>query len=87
MLDTTGDVTVLILDFADAYHAIPLHPAERRFACCDVGDAFLVYDVLGFGGKEYTLVCCRHASFVSRTTQGFADPGQARLQLYMRAGH
>ena len=76
-------IEILVLDFTDAYHAVPLAHAERRFACCDTGEHFLVYRVLGFGGRVYPLVYCRVASLVARSTQAFLDPELARLQLYM----
>ena len=76
-------IALLILDFEDAYHTIPLLPQERRFAAADLGDSFVVYRCLGFGGKGYPLVYCRVASFAARCTAAMLANLQARFQLYM----
>ena len=87
-----GRVEVLILDYEDAFMVIPLMEAERRFNCAYVEDIeldgqvqsiFIVWDVLGCGGKTNPLVYCRVGSFASRTAQALADPESTRLQLHV----
>ena len=91
----------LIMDFKDAFMSIPLLEAERRFCCAAVpqgisskttaSGTFVVWKVLGFGGRSFPLVFSRVASFAARTAQAiFSDAGgpreheaAARLQLYV----
>ena len=82
-------VEVLILDFEDAFMAVPLHVQERKYDCAfirnfdDRGDAFIVWSVLGFGGKSNPLVYSRIASAAARTGQAVCLPRHLRLQLYV----
>ena len=107
-----GDVTwTLVLDFADAFMSVPLHPDEQPFNCAHVGHrlrrsrpaiypqealegGFVVWRVLGFGGKPNPVVFGRVASFAARTAQallrpfarseaGHAAAAPGRLQLYV----
>ena len=75
-----GDAQSMILDFADAFMAVPSSPEEARYNCCLVDDGqaihrtrppldpeepaegtFLVWLVLGFGGKSFPLLFARVA--------------------------
>ncbi|CAK0873315.1 unnamed protein product [Prorocentrum cordatum] len=83
-------MVVLILDFSDAFTAVPLHDRERPCNCaavrglCEEGvEHFIVRRVLGFGGKSNPLVYSRVWSFAARTGQALLDGGRSRLQLYV----
>ena len=75
-----GEFESFILDFEEAFHAVPAHPAEDRFNCClleagwplrrtraplhpdePLEGTFLVWRVLGFGGKAFPLLYARVA--------------------------
>eukprot|EP00973_Karenia_brevis_P039778 5489497-Karenia_brevis.AAC.1 len=84
------EIATLILDFVDAFMSMALHPKERRFACASLSSPpsphrgkFVVWKVLGFGGKPNPLVYSRAASFASRSGQALFDPARSRLQLFV----
>ena len=69
---------------------VPLHADERRFNCAEVPSyfqngqaAFVIWNVLGFGGKANPLVYARIASLAARAGQALLDVQRARLQLYV----
>jgi hypothetical protein len=91
------EVSVFILDFADAFMSIPLHPSEQCYNCTEVEfplerqrDAllknevkkgkFVVWRVLGFGGKPNPLIYSRAASFAMRTAQALVGVPNRRTQ-------
>ena len=83
---------ILILDFSDAFMCVPLHESERPFCCAEVEGMtfksfgpglFLVWRVLGFGGRSNPLVYARIASLVSRLSQALYPSDRLRLQLYV----
>ena len=72
-IDNASDIAILaeshtrvettVLNFVDAFVAVPLHPAEQPLNCAEVhelegqGDyAFILWRVLGFRGKANPLV-------------------------------
>lgn len=74
----------LVLDFRDAYHAVPLLESERKFHCARLPSGSIAsWRVLGFGGKEFPLIFCRVASLLARLTQATVGLEHARLQLYL----
>ena len=75
-----GDAQSFILDYKEAFMAVPASPEEGRFNCCFVAEdqplrrrrlpldpdepeegCFLVWLVLGFGGKSFPLLYARVA--------------------------
>ena len=67
-----------------------LHADEQRFNCAEVPGyfqdgqaAFVIWNVLGFGGKANPLVYARIASMAARAGQALLDVERARLQLYV----
>ena len=71
------------MDFVDAFVSIFLRNDERRFSCADTETCFIVWRVLGFGGKAFLLLFCRVASWRSRTSQAMFDENELRLQVYL----
>eukprot|EP00959_Pyramimonas_sp_CCMP1952_P130677 2732685-Pyramimonas_sp.AAC.1 len=62
----------------------PPHFDEQPFNCAEVpGVGFIVWQVLGFGGKANPLVFGRVGSFAARYGQALLDPARSRLQLYV----
>ena len=77
-------VFALVLDLEDAFMTVPLHVDEQPFNCAEVpGIGFIVWQVLGFGGKANPLVFGRVGSFAARYGQALLDPVRARHQLYV----
>ena len=83
-------VEVLVLDHVDAFMSVPLHADERRFNCAKVpayfqdGQAvFVIWNVLGFGGKANPLVYARIASLAARARQALLDVQCGKLQLHV----
>ena len=77
-------VVSMILDHADAFHEIPLHPLKIPFCCADLGDhGFLVFFGMGFGGRSFPNVFGRASSFIARHTQAMLDPLTTRLQQFV----
>ena len=103
-----GPTSVLILDFSNAFMTIPASSGELAFNCCEVEEpmtlkrplldqearqgTFIVWRVLGFGGRSYPLLYSRVASCVARATQAMLHESQLEpdspwgavsLQLYV----
>ena len=79
-------ISVLVLDFRNAFMSVPLATTERRFNCAEVPEGlqrqrpklddeevdegtFVLWRVLGFGGRPNPLVYSRAASFAMRSAQ------------------
>ena len=74
----------MILDHADAFNEIPLHPSEIPLCCADLGQhGFLVFHGMGFGGRSFPNVFGRVASFIARHTQGLFDDDWVRVQQFV----
>ena len=76
-------VWILLLDLSDAFHSIALRREERRFCAAKCQHGWVVFEVLGFGGKAFPLVFCRQASWLSRASAAMFSPSSFRLQTYM----
>ena len=100
------EVSVLIIDFKNAFLSVPLHASERRFNCARIPEGisrgrepmdddeplegkFVVWQVLGFGGKPNPLLFARVASVAIRTGQALfgasrkSEHALVRCQLYV----
>ena len=90
----TQQVWTLLLDLADAFLGIPLHPDEYANNCTNLEEpvrrardaldadeaecgTFLVWRVLGFGGRPNPLIYARVASLLCRTGQSLWRPSLA----------
>ena len=69
---------------------VPLHPNVRPFCCACVDDldapgrrSFIVWAVLGFGGRPNPLLFGRLASWGSRTAQALSFEDNCRTQIYV----
>ncbi len=56
-------------DIMDAFHQIPLHPAERRFTLELINSRVYEFRVLVFGSGSAPTVWGRFAAFLGRTGQ------------------
>jgi len=78
-----GDLEWLVLDIADAFHNIPMLPAERRFTCGKVGETFIVFEVLCMGGKSSPNIWGRFAAAIGRILASIFDPNEFRSEIYV----
>jgi len=78
-----GDLEWLVLDIADAFHNIPMLPAERKFTCGKVGNKFIVFEVLCMGGKSSPNIWGRFAAAIGRILASLFDPGEFRCEIYV----
>eukprot|EP00959_Pyramimonas_sp_CCMP1952_P126908 2654219-Pyramimonas_sp.AAC.1 len=69
---------------------MPLHEDEKPYNCAEVPGprgpgsmSYIVWNVLGFGGKSNPLVYSRFGSFATRTAQAIASADAFRPQLYV----
>ena len=58
----------MTLDHSDAFHGIPLHPADVPYCCADLGEhGFLVFHGMGcWGRRSFPNVFGRASSFIAR---------------------
>ena len=74
----------MILDHADAFHEILLHPDEISDCGADLGEhGLLVFYGMGFGGRSFPNVYGRVASFIERHTQAMFDAKLVRMQQFV----
>ena len=66
LLRVHGATEWLVADVAYAFHNIPIRPSERQFVCRKVGTRFLVFTVLGMGGKSASNVQSLFAPAIGR---------------------
>ena len=59
-----SDIVLLGADISDAFHQVPLNPAERRFTLASVGDRVYEFKVLVFGSGSAPTVWGRYAAFL-----------------------
>jgi len=78
-----GDLEWLVLDIADAFHNIPMRPAERRFTCGKVGEKFIVFEVLCMGGKSSPNIWGRFAAAIGRILASIFDENEFRCEIYV----
>ena len=76
-----GDLEWLVLDIADAFHNIPMLPAQRRFTCGKVGETFIVFEVLCMGGKSSPNIWGRFAAAIGRNLASIFDPNEFRSEI------
>ena len=82
-LSTGHECEWLVLDIEDAFHNIPLHLSERKFACAKLGDTFIIFLVLCMGGKAPPTLWGRFAALQGRFISCAIDPDRARAEVYV----
>ena len=73
----------MVLDVEDAFHNIPIFPTERKFACCKVGDTFVVFLVLCMGGKASPTIWGRFAAAMGRFVASILVDDACRAEIYV----
>jgi hypothetical protein len=73
----------LVLDVMDAFHNIPVHPSEWRFACGKVGGRYVLFLVLCMGGKSAPGIWGRYAAALGRLVASVSDPQRLALEVYV----
>jgi hypothetical protein len=77
------DLEWLVLDVADAFHNIPMHPSERRFACGMVNGKFVVFLVLCMGGQSAPNIWGRFAALLGRMQASLFCPDEFRNEIFV----
>ena len=83
LLRTGSEIEWMVLDIADAFHNVPLHPSERKYVCTKVGDRFVVFKVMCMGGKASPNVWGRFAAAIGRILASLFDPSELRCEIYV----
>ena len=78
-----GRVTLFGTDISDAFHQIPLDPAERKFTATSFAGKFYLFRVLVFGATSAPTVWGRYAAFIGRSSAAILDGPGARLHVYV----
>ena len=73
----------MILDFAEAFFVVPLHPAERRYFVIRFLGRYLVFKVQAQGAGASPLCWGRVAALLGRLTQGMFREDEALLATYV----
>ena len=81
-LTTIGGIIWLVLDVADAYWLIPLHPEERRFQCAMWMGKWIVFKRTGQGTKASSLTWSHISAALSRLLQPLFTSEEAALETY-----
>ena len=82
-LCTGEDLEWLVLDVADAFHNILVHPSKRRFACSMVDGKFVVFLVLCMGGKSAPNIWGRFAALLGRMQASLFCPDELRHDIFV----
>ena len=77
------EVELVVLDFKDAFKAVPLHPAERRFTAVYARGRWYIASRLPFGPKPSPLIWARFANWITRSTMGLWPRDRFRMQMYV----
>jgi hypothetical protein len=78
-----SDIVLLGADISDAFHQVPLNPAERRFTLAAVGDHVYEFKVLVFGSGSAPTVWGRYAAFLGRSVMSVVGPDRFRAEVYV----
>jgi len=79
------EVDQMVLDFADAFHSIGVHPEELPFQVFKLPSkrGYGVYRTVVFGGGGAPLSWGRGAALLGRSGQALFEPDQARIEIYV----
>ena len=70
-------------DISDAFHQVPLNPAERRFTVAAFQGKYYSFKVLVFGSASAPTVWGRYAAFAGRSTAAVCHDLPVRFQMYV----
>jgi len=84
----SGDSVVIdqmVLDFADAFHTIGVHPEEVPFQVFKLpgSQGFGCYQTVVFGGGGAPLTWGRAGALLGRSGQALFDVSEARIEIYV----
>ena len=76
-------ISLVTLDFADAFKHLHVRDSEKRFLCGEILDGFFNFNTVLFGIRSGPLVWARMAALISRFSQALMRPHTARLQVFV----
>ena len=76
-------VSLLSLDFKDAFKQLPVRHSEKRFLAGGALEGFFIYHAVLFGIRTGPLVLARMAALTSRATQSMFHATRCCLQTYV----
>jgi hypothetical protein len=76
-------VVMMILDVANAFHLIPVHPDEAKFLTTSFDGKVQEYSCMVFGPKPAPTVWGRFGAWIARSTQAIVGTDLGRIQLYV----
>ena len=71
----------LVVDVAHAFHTVPIRPSERQFMCGKVRTRFLVFKVVGMGGKLSPDIWGLFAAATGRVVSSVFSDGEFRCEV------
>jgi hypothetical protein len=77
------DLEWLVLDFSDAFHQVHLQQRLWRYNVAKVGNVWVVFMVLSFGGRSFPNIWGRVVGLVGRATGSILDPAQTDVQIFV----
>jgi hypothetical protein len=77
------DLEWLVLDFADAFHQVHLRPDLWGYNVAKIGDLWIVFKVLSFGGRSFPNIWGRVVGLVGRATGSILDSASTDVQIFV----
>eukprot|EP00971_Amphidinium_carterae_P197343 3917092-Amphidinium_carterae.1 len=81
-LPAHAEPEMLVMDFADAFWHLPVHPRERKFLSTKVADRYFIFDRVPQGSRAGPLVWARFAAILMRASQAMLG-SEAFLNCYV----
>lgn len=77
-------VSAMVADFKDAFHTLPVHPAEEPFGIAKAdGDRYVCFKTIMFGGVASPLVWGRAAAYLLRGAQALFRADEVVCECYV----
>jgi len=76
-------VTLFLLDFAEAFWQVPLHPSERKYVSAKLGRHYLVWTGTAQGTRTSPLTRARVVALLMRITQGLMSAKTLRSSCFV----
>ena len=82
---SAGNFEFAVVDIADAFTTLPLHPMEHKHAVAPspVAEELLVFKALLFGYRTAPLLYSRFGAMIARLLQSAVNAGEAAHQVYL----